>query len=241
MTSAFVRGFGQTGWLVTLSAAVLIATWPGNACAQEEAPALSPHRFSIGGGVVLSSGYDVGRATAELRGNAPGPSALPVTLFTSDSRVTSVFAPEFRAGFAIDRRLSLEFALSVAQPHIAVAIAGDPEAPSQDLKGEKLEQYLFEGGATWQLPIRTGPRFAPFASGGAAFLRQLHEDRTLAETGQVYHAGGGTRYFWRGGHGTGRDVGLRGEARVNFRRKGIDFENTMRIYSTFSLSMFVGF
>ena len=46
--------------------------------------------------------------------------------------------------------------MSVTQPHIGVAIAGDTEAPSQQLPGEKLEQYLFEGGATWQLPIRIG-------------------------------------------------------------------------------------
>ena len=80
----------------------------------------------------------------------------------------------------------------------------------------------------------------PSSSGGAAFLRQLHEDRTLAETGQIYYAGGGARYWLRGGHGAGRAVGLRGDARVNFRRNGIDFEDTMRTYPTFSLSVFVG-
>ena len=85
-----------------------------------------------------------------------------------------------------------------------------------------------------------GTRLAPFVSGGVSFLRQLHEDRTLAETGHVYHAGGGARYFLRGGRASGRALGLRGDARVNFRRNGIDFDNTMRTYSTFSLSAFVG-
>jgi len=37
-----------------------------------------------------------------------------------------------------------------------------------------------------------------------------------------------------------RAFGLRGEARVNLRRNGIDFDNTMRIYPTLSLSVFVG-
>jgi hypothetical protein len=86
-----------------------------------------------------------------------------------------------------------------------------------------------------------GARMAPFVSGGAAFLRQLHEDRTMAETGQIYYAGGGARYWLRGGHGAGRAYGLRGDARMNFRRQGIDFEDQMRIYPTFSLSVFVGF
>jgi hypothetical protein len=205
-----------------------------------DAPELRAHRFTIGAGLVWSGGYGIGDATAQLRGNGPGPSAPPVTLFTEDSRVTSTTSPELRVGFAMTRRVVLEFGMSVTQPHIAVAIAGDTEAPSQELPGEQLEQYLFEGGATWQLPVRIGRRLAPFIAGGATFLRQLHEDRTLAETGQIYHGGGGARYFLRGGHGTTRAVGLRGEARVNFRRNGIDFDNTMRTYPTFSLSVFVG-
>jgi hypothetical protein len=206
----------------------------------QEAPSVREHRFTVGGGVVWTGAYDIGDATAQLRGNGPGASTPPVTLFTADSRVTSTASPELRVGFAMTRHVVLEFGVAMAQPHIGVAIGSDAEAPSQQLPGEKLEQYLFEGGATWQLPVRIGAKLAPFIAGGATFLRQLHEDRTLAETGQTYHAGGGARYFLRGGHGIGRDVGVRGDARVNFRRNGIDFENTMRTYSTFTLSVFVG-
>ena len=126
---------------------VAIVAGSGVASAQE-APALRAHRFTIGAGAVWSGGYDIGDATAELRGNGPGPSAPPVTLFTSDAHVTAAASPELRIGFAMTRRVALEFAMSVAQPHIAVAIAGDTEAPSQQLPGEKLEQYLFEGGAS---------------------------------------------------------------------------------------------
>ena len=132
---------------------VAIVAGSGVASAQE-APSLRAHRFMIGAGVVWSGAYDIGEATAQLRGNGPGASAPPVTLFTSDSQVTSATSPELRIGFAMTRRVALEFAMSVTQPHVAVAIAGDTEAPSQQLPGEKLEQYLFEGGATWQLPVR---------------------------------------------------------------------------------------
>ena len=226
--------FGQAALMC-----VAIVAASGVARAQE-APALRAHHFTLGAGLVWSGAYDIGAATARLRGNGPGAAAPPVTLFTTDSRVTSTASPELRVGFAMTRHVTLEFGVSMTQPHIGVAIGSDTEAPSQHLPGEKLEQYLFEGGATWQLPVRIGPRLAPFVAGGATFLRQLHEDRTLAETGQIYHAGGGARYFLRGGHGIGRAVGMRGDARVNFRRNGIDFENTMRTYSTFSLAVFVG-
>jgi hypothetical protein len=85
-----------------------------------------------------------------------------------------------------------------------------------------------------------GGRLAPFVSGGAGYLRQLHEDRTFAETGQLYYAGGGARYWLHGGRGRTRPVGIRGELRINVRRHGIDFANETRSYPTFFLAAFVG-
>ena len=208
----------------------------------QDAPALRKHQFTVGGGLAWSGGYDIGDATAQLRGSTTAPT---FTLFTAKSRVTSATALELSGGFAVTPRFAVEFGLAVSRPHVAVSIANDPEAPAQELAGEQLDQYLIGGAVTWQVPlpssVRIGPRLAPFVSGGAAFLRQLHEDRTLAETGQVYHVGGGARYFLRGGHGAGLAVGLRGEARVNVRIKGIDFEDRTRIYPTFGAAAFVGF
>ena len=233
MTSAF----GRTGSVAIL---LVLLGLPGIASAQD-APALRAHQFVIGGGVVWSGGYDIGDATASLRGNGPGATPPGVTLFTAKSSITPATSPELQVGFAANQRLAVEFGLAFTRPHIGVEIVGDTEAPSQELPGERLQQYVIGGGVTWQVPIRMGARLAPFVSGGAAFLRQLHEDRTMAETGQIYYAGGGARYWLRGGHGAGRAYGLRGDARVNIRRKGIDFEDKMRIYPTFSLSVFVGF
>ena len=78
------------------------------------------------------------------------------------------------------------------------------------------------------------------SSGGAGYLRQLHEDRTLGETGQVYYAGGGARYWLRGGDARSTSLGLQGEVRVNVRRGGIDFENATRRYPSLGLSVFLG-
>lgn len=237
MRSAFGGRAGGTS-----SVAILLAVLglPEIARAQD-APTLRQHHFTVDAGALWSGGYDIGDATASLRGNGPGAAPPDVTLFTAESRITSATSPELHVGFAATKRLAVEFGLAFTRPHIAVAIAGDAEAPSQELPGERLQQYLIGGGVTWQVPMRIRARLAPFVSGGAAFLRQLHEDRTLAETGQIYYAGGGARYWLRGGHAQDRALGLRGDARVNFRRNGIDFEDQMRIYPTFSLSVFVGF
>ena len=57
-------------------------------------------------------------------------------------------------------------------------------------------------------PARCGScRFASGAGpgrsclAGAGYLRQLHQDRTLIEHGQIFYAGGGLRYWLRGGDG----------------------------------------
>ncbi len=218
---------------------MLVMLVPAAAGAQER-PGLRRGHFTIGVAGVWSGSYDVGDSTAELRGNGPGSSPTPFTLFKAKSRLTSTAAPMFEVGIALSRTLALEGRVLYARPHIAVSISGDPEAPAQELPGERLEQYQFEGGLTWQLPVGLGSRLAPFVGAGAGYLRQLHEDRTLAESGQIYHAGVGARWWIAGGGPSSKAFGLRADVRMNARRNGIDFENKMRAYPSVSLSAFLG-
>lgn len=232
------QGYGWQGvGLLGFWMAILAAT--GTAVAQD-APSLRPRHVTIGAGLAWSGAYDMGVATAQLRGNGTTATPPPFTLFRADSHLTTATMPDLRVGIALTRRMAFEAAVSLSHPHIGVLIAGDAEAPSQALLGEELEQYVFEGGMTWQPPIALGRNLAPLVSVGAGFLRQLHEDRTLAETGEIYHAGGGLRYWLRGRSGATKALGIRADARVNIRRRGIDFEDKMRTYPTFSLALFVG-
>lgn len=211
----------------------------GNALAQD-APELRDNRVTINAGLVWLGAYDVGDATAQLRGNGTGTTAPSFTLFTADSRVSAATAPELRVGVSLTRRFSIEGGVSLAHPRVAISVAGDAEAGAQELPGEQLQQYVVDGGVNWQLPIRIGHRLAAFVSGGAAYVRQLHEDRTFAETGRIYYAGGGARYWLRGGHGNARPAGLRGDVRINLREGGIDFDDATRAYPTVSLLFFIG-
>jgi opacity protein-like surface antigen len=208
--------------------------------AAQDAPQLRDNRVTVNAAITWLGGYDIGGSAAQLRGNATGATAPPFTLMTSDSHFSSAAAPEIRVGFSLTPRLTLEGGASWSRPRVGVRIFGDAEAASQELPGEELQQYVFDGGVSWQLPIDLGCRLAPFATGGAGYLRQLHEDRTFAETGRIYYAGGGARYWLRGGHGNVMPIGLRGEFRVNLRRDGIDFEDKMRAYPTFSVFLFIG-
>jgi hypothetical protein len=224
--------------LRTAFAALMLCAAAAPAFAQQ-GPGLRPHHVDLGGGVVWSGGYDIGAATAALRGNAPGPSAPVFNWFSTASRVSGVAAPEFHVGVALTRVLAIDGVVSYARPRVAIAIRGDAEAPAQELPGEQIEQYQIGAGLTWQ-PLSLGRKAAPFVTGGGAYLRQLHEDRALAETGRIYYAGGGVRYWLRGGHGASTAAGVRVDARLNLRKNGIDIENAMRAFPSLTLSLFVG-
>jgi hypothetical protein len=213
----------------------------------QDAPALRAHRAIVSGGVTWSGPYDVGTATATLRGNGPGASAPPFTFFTAASRMNQSTALEVRAGFTFTPTIVIDGGISFVRPRIGVAISSDAEVPAQELDGEQLDQYQIGAGMTWQPPMprrwrlaSIARRVAPFVSAGADYLRQLHEDRALAETGAVYHAGGGVRYWLRGGQRASTDVGVRADVRINVRQNGIDFENKLRTYPSVSLMLFVG-
>ena len=219
-----------------LACIVVLATNPVSA---QEAPALRAHRVVLEGGVVWSGGYDVGDINAELRSNAVGSTPPPFTWFSASSKVGSVASVTGRVGFTLTPTLAIEGGGVFGMPRVAVTITGDTETNQQDLEGEQLRQYLLDGAVVWHLPVRLGPRARPFVVGGAGYLRQLHEERTLVETGQVYYAGVGARYWIRGGSGTARSLGLRGDLRANLRRGGIDFEDKARVYPTLAIHLFL--
>ena len=203
-------------------------------------PALGPRRLAVGGGLVLASGYPIGESVAHLRTNATGSAPPPFAWFAADSRMKASPGIGLRVEYALTESVAIEGSGSFARPIIGVSLSQDAEAVAERIDGETLHQLVVEAGATWQLPLRLGRRVAPFLAGGAGYVRQLHEERTLVETGQVYSAGGGARYWLRGGRGTVRPVGVRADVRAAWRRHGIDFANKTRVFPTATISLFVG-
>jgi hypothetical protein len=204
-------------------------------------PSLLAHRLTLIGGVTWSGSYSIGSGDAILRTSAVGATPPPFTLFKAASTVESIAGFEGRAGFTVTKNLAVEVGGAFARPKVAVAISADPEVAAQRLEGEELHQYVFDAGAVWQLPYRVGRRARPFVSGGAGYLRQLHEGRTMIEHGQIFYAGGGLRYWIRGGDGLKRSLGLRADARATWRRGGIDFDNRTRTFPTISGFVFFEF
>lgn len=216
--------------LLCLSAAVVQA---------QEAPALRPHRFVLEGGVGWSGGYPIGDVTAQLRTNATGSTPPPFTLFAANSEIGTAVSVNAKVGFTLTSQVTLEGGGSFAMPRVVTAISQDTESSAQTLEGEQLRQYLIDGAIVWHLPLRITPRVRPFVVGGAGYLRQLHEERTMVETGQLYYGGVGARFWFRGGSSTNRSVGLRTDLRANVRRRGIDFENKTRVFPSLAVNLFI--
>jgi hypothetical protein len=227
-------------WVLRCCGAGVLMCLGGGPASAQDAPSLRAHHLVLEGGAAWVGGYPVGDVNAQLRTNAAG-SAPPMSELAANN-VYGGGAPSVtaRLGFAVTPRLVLEAAGSFGRPRLGVDISRDVEAAGQRLAGERLQQYVIDGALVWQLPLRLGPRARPFVVGGAGYLRQLHEDRTLVETGQVYYAGLGARFWIRGGTGRARSVGLRADLRGNLRRGGIDFENKVRVYPTLAASLFLG-
>jgi hypothetical protein len=223
--------------------AAMLLTFATAAAGQDADPALRQHRLTISAGARWTGGYGIGDSTALLRRNEPGtttPSGF--TLFRADSSLGRATGFEARVAFALTRTLAIEAGGGFAKPRLVIEISEDPESPPVTLSDERLSQYTVEVNLNWQLPgIRLGRRARPYLLGGGGYLRQLYQDRTEVETGGILYAGGGIRYWLHGGDAASGAFGLRGEARVEVRRNGIEFAERSRTFPVLSLTAFVGF
>ncbi len=196
-------------------------------------------QVTISGGLGWSGGYGIGDASADLRTNAAGVSPPPFTLFEVDSRMAASPGFEVRGGFPITRDLMVEGGAQFARRRLSFRISRDAEAPSQTFEGESLQHFVFDAAVLWRVPRIPYTRLRGFAMGGVGYLRQLHQDRTRVESGQIYYLGGSARYWLRGLPESHRSMGVRGDLRVNLKRNGIDFANETRVYPTLLISLFL--
>ncbi len=213
---------------------------PAAASAQTaEALASRPGHVTVAGGVVWAGGYSIGDNTAALRSNATGATPPPFTLYRAESSIDAVTGAEVRGGVAITPSLAVEGGFTFSRPRLTVVLSQDAEALPVTLDAERLSQLTIEAGVVWQLPAPViGRRLRPFVAGGGGYLRQLYDEHTLVETGHLFYAGGGARYWLRGGDGSRRAVGLRGDVRAVWRTGGVDFEDKTRVGPTVSVMLF---
>jgi hypothetical protein len=223
--------------LATLIALTIVAL-PALGSAQTSGAPPRPARFMVSGGLTLNGSYDLGDRNAELRGNS-GSSSAPFTLFSADAAMHRGAGIEARFGYAISRSISVEVGGTRSTPNVGVTIGQDAESSGTTEMAESVSQYSVDVGGVVKLWSGQTRRLQPYAVGGVGYLRQLHEDRLLVETGHTFFGGGGVQYAWRSS--ARRPAGIRAEAKLVRRAGGIDFEDKSRSHPSISVLGFLAF
>ena len=217
-----------------LAAAVLSAS---TAHAQSAAAAVS--RFELGIGARWVGGEALGARTATETTGAGGSS----TLFSTSTELAGRGGVDGRVGVRVSRSLVAEIEGSYLKPQLRVAISGDAEGAPAVTATETIQQFTIGGNVLWRLPGRRwSTRFAPFAIVGGGYLRQLHDQATLVETGRFYQAGGGvTALLSSRRHFHTRGIGIRADMRVLIRTGGVALDDGSMVAPAAGLSLFARF
>jgi hypothetical protein len=183
-------------------------------------------------------GADLGDIDANLRTRTGG----DYPLFSTESRFDAASGLEARGAYALTSRYLVEGRVGISHPRLSTAITGDAEDAPDLTVSERIDQYTFEGALVVLFPSLRFASLVPFASGGAGYLRQLHEGQTLVEEGVAYHLGGGVRRsLFARDSGWVRGAGIRADARIDILTGGIEFDGQARVHPAVSGSFYVGF
>lgn len=195
-------------------------------------------RLEIGIGELWMARQPLGRQNA-TETTAAG---AALTQFTATSELGGVAGLAGRAGVRVARSVVVEAEASYLQPQLRIALSGDTEGAAPVTATETVQQFTMGGGVLWYVPVVQTRRLAPFLTGGGGYLRQLHEQATLVQTGRYYQFGGGVsallvsrRHFHTKG------VGARLDARAVVRSKGVAFDVGSKTSAAVGVSAFVRF
>ncbi|MEP7117888.1 MAG: hypothetical protein ABI880_09910, partial [Acidobacteriota bacterium] len=205
-------------------------------------PALRPWHPVLSIGAAWTGAQDLGRVTAEMRRAAVGVTApSPFTLFTTESTLGSAVAGEFAVAVPVTAHWAVAVRGSAARPTLTTVISADAEAAPNTEASEQISDYAVDGSLIYQLPRLGGRRARAYVLAGGGYVRQLHEDNVLVETGSAWHGGAGLRWWLRGADGRARAMGLTGEARWVWRSGGITFTDGTRSAPNAAVGVFVSF
>lgn len=182
-------------------------------------------RFDIAAGGRWLTAVPLGTSTGTLT----TPDGGSVTLFSTETRLGPTSAVEGRFGVRLSRHLFAEGAASFGFSRLTAAITDDAEGAADVEVSEAIRHLVLSGGLVAEISAwRMGARAVPFVTGGAGYLRQLHEGRPIVEEGRLFYAGAGLNVLLSTGTGwTGRGtaVGLRFDTRFDTWTGGISLDD----------------
>lgn len=223
-------------WIVALPlCAALLQAAP--ACAQSSTAA--GYHLEAGVGVIWMGREAIGSRTATETTGTGGTASL----FNTSSELGGAAGFDSRIGVRLSRSLAAEAEASYLKPQLRVAISGDTEGAAAVTASETIQQFTIGGNVRWMLPGRRwSPRLAPFLLAGGGYMRQLHDQATLLETGHFYQFGAGVETLLKARRRfPGRGVGARADVRAVVRAKGVAFDGGSKTSPAAGVSAFVRF
>ncbi len=201
------------------------------------AQSVSAGRVEVSGGLRWSSRLQF----KQVNGDETSFGGARRPLFESTSELTSSPGIEGRIGVRLASILRAEAAVAFGHTRLTTRITADTEA-ADAIVSEPVTQYSFEGGLLADLRRRRSGRVSPFATGGIAYVRQIHDGRTLIETGLSSYVGGGVHVLIGDQRGRrARRKGIRADVRGTISGSDLSLDGATHIVPTFSAGMFLRF
>ena len=217
----------------------VISVGYGRAAAAQSSPAAGPGRLEVSFGALWVGQLALGSNDA----NQTTPGGGNLKIFTTSTGLAGAAGLDARVAVRVLRSLDAEVEGSYGTPQLKVSINSDIESAPAVTATDTLQQFTIGAGAMWYVPLlRRMPRLAPFVFAGGGYMRQVHEQRTLVDTGQYYQAGGGVKWpFVERARGFVKGIGVRVDARAMVRRKGVAFDDRGHTSPAVGASAFVRF
>jgi hypothetical protein len=201
----------------------------------QRAPA---NRVEVSGGVRWSSRLQFNAVNADE--TALGGVTRP--LFQSTSDLTSSPGLDGRVGVRLTSVLQAEAAIAFGHTRLTTHITADTEAAGGAVISEPVTQYSLEGGFLADLRRWRSGRASPFATGGIAYVRQVHDGHTLIETGLSPYFGGGVHVLLGDQRvRRARQLGVRAEARAMISRNDLSLDGATHLVPTLAAGIFFRF
>lgn len=220
-------------------ASLLLVTGGWVSAAAAQPVSAIPGRLELAAGLLWTGAQPLGSRDANLTTGT----GSTLRLFSSTSDLRPVPGFEGRVGVKLTRAIEAEALASYATPQLRTRVSNDTETSAGATVTESVQQYNVGAGVIWYaLGPGFGGRVRPFVTGGASYLRQLHEWATLVATGQTYHVGGGAKLVLASRpRKILKVVGVRLDVRAIVRTKGITFDGRRSISPAVGASLFARF
>jgi hypothetical protein len=217
--------------VVTLAAVCVLAV-------EAAAQSALPGRIELAGGVRRNGPVKFGTTDA----NQTEPDGNTIPLFETETQLEAGIAYEARVGLPVSSSIQVDLSAAWGRSDLTTQIFDDSEDFDDETASERVTQAAFEASLTAHLTrYQMGASVIPFVSAGVGYLRELHEDRTLVETGRYVHAGGGLSVLFTTSATGIKAIGLRGDVRAVIRMGGVALDDDPLVAPSFGASLFFRF